>query len=484
MTGHAGAVRIVAFRPDGRRVASGGADRTVRIWDPATGRLLETVRSHQTPIAGLAYSPDGRRIASADEDGPIRVWEPEANETDGRSLHGHPQGVSRLPFIPDQARRLAFSPDGTMLASLGTTSDVRLWDVSDAGDPRVLRGHTAQVYPVAFSPDGRWIASGGWDQTVRLWDAASGRPAAAMEHASSGTIPTSSSRWPSARTDPGSPRGPGSARSESGTPATGRLLQDLDHPGRKRSGFVHELAFSPDGTRLYAGNDDRLACWDARTGRELPALPLPLRETRIVAFRPDGRRLAAAGKGDDLVIVDPADGRVIVRLRHDGGPIEAVRFSPDGRRLATGGESGDVRLWDADTGSLLRTFRSHTGEVFAVAWHPDGTPPGHRRPRPDHPDLGPGVRRRADRPRSGIPRTSSRWPSAPTARPWYPARATPPSGSGTPFRSLAACGQRRATTATGGETVEASPAPGDPIRIRAAVRQDRTDRTSDHSHSV
>jgi WD40 repeat protein len=319
----------------------------------------------------LAYSPDGRRLASADEDGPIRVWEPEGDERHGRSLHGHPQGVSRLPFIPDLARRLAFSPDGAMLASLGTTGDVRLWDVSDAGDPRVLKGHTAHVYPVAFSADGRWIASGGWDQRVRLWDAASGRPAAVMEH--------------ELREDPNfvlsvafSPDG---ARLASWArfgeirirdPATGQLLQVLGHAGRKRSGYVHDVAFSLDWTRLYAGNEDRIACWDARTGREHPALPVPLRETRIVVFRPDGRRLAAAGQDGHFVVVDPADGPVLVRLCHEGGSIEAVRFSPDGRRLATGGASGDVRIWDADTGRLRRSLESHTGEVFAVAWHPDG----------------------------------------------------------------------------------------------------------------
>jgi WD40 repeat protein len=372
LKGHAGDVRTVAFRPDGRRVASGGADRTVRIWDPAGGRLLETWRSHQTPIVSLAYSPDGRRIASAEEDGPIRVWEPEGDDGRGRSLHGHPQGVSRLPFIPDLARSLMFSPDGAVLASLGTTGDVRLWDVSDAGDPLVLRGHTAQVYPVAYCPDGRWIASGGWDQKVRLWDAASGAPVAVLEH--------------ELREDPNFVLSvafsPDVTRLASWSrfgeirlwdPASGRLIRVQGHAGRNRSGFVHELAFSPDGSRLYAGKDDRVACWDVRTGGELPALPLPLRETRIVAFRPDGRRLAAAGAGADLVIVDPADGRVLVRLRHEGGPIEAVRFSPDGRRLVTGGESGAVRLWDAEDGRLIRSFESHAGEVFAVAWHPDGT---------------------------------------------------------------------------------------------------------------
>jgi eukaryotic-like serine/threonine-protein kinase len=370
--GHAGDVRAVAIRPDGHRVASGGADRTVRIWDPASGRLLETSRSHQTPIVSLAYSSDGRRIVSAEEDGPIRLWEPGRDESHGRSLHGHPQGISRLPFIPDLARRLAFSPDGALLASLGTTGDVRLWDVSDAGDPRVLRGHTAEVYPVAYSPDGGLIASGGWDQKVRVWDATSGEPTAVLEHelcedpdfvlsvvfSPDGTRLASWARYGQIRV---------------WDAATGRLLLDLNHAARKRSGFVHELTFSPDGTRLYAGKEDRVVCWDTRTGRELTSLPLPLREIRIVAFRPDGRRLAAAGRDDELVVVDPVDGRVVVRLRHEGSPIEAARFSPDGRCLATGGDSGAVRLWDADTGRLLRSLESHAGEVFAVAWHPDGT---------------------------------------------------------------------------------------------------------------
>jgi WD40 repeat protein len=371
LKGHAREVRAVAFRPDGCRVASGGADHTVRIWDPGTGRLLETLRTHQTPVASLAYSPDGRRLASADEDGPIRIWEPGDDESHGRSLHGHPQGVSRLPFIPELARRLAFSPDGALLASLGTTGDVRLWDVSDAGDLRILRGHTAEVYPVAYCPDGRWIASGGWDQRVRLWDATSGEPAAVMEHerredpnfvlsvafSPDGTRLASWARFGDIRI---------------WDPATGRLLRVMRYTGRKRSGYVHELAFSPDGSRLYAGNDDRVTCWDAGTGREHPPLSLPLRDTRIVVFRPDGRRLAAAGRDGDLVFVDPANSEVLVRLRNEGGSIEAVRFSPDGHRIATGGQGGDVRLWDADTGRLLRILGSHAGEVFAVAWHPDG----------------------------------------------------------------------------------------------------------------
>ena len=183
LRGHAGRSCAVALRPDGRRMASGGADHTVRIWDPMTGRLLETLRQPPDPDrAPWLTAPTGAGSPRPTRTARSGSGSPKLNVNDARSFRGHPQGIARLPFVPDAAKRLTFSPDGAMLASLGTTGDVRLWDVSDAGDPRVLRGHTAHIYPVAVSPDGRWIASGGWDQKVRLWDAASGRPAAEMGH--------------------------------------------------------------------------------------------------------------------------------------------------------------------------------------------------------------------------------------------------------------------------------------------------------------
>jgi WD40 repeat protein len=163
LTGHTDGVLAVRFRSDGRRLASGGFDRTLRVWDAVTGEVLAVLTGHGATVTAVAFSNDGRLLASASRDRTVRLW-------DAQSL----QPLATLEHA-SLVHGVAFSPDGTRLAAACDDNTIRLWDVATRQEVAELRGHRAYVHAVAFGPDGTRLVSASGDFTVRVWDTLSPR---------------------------------------------------------------------------------------------------------------------------------------------------------------------------------------------------------------------------------------------------------------------------------------------------------------------
>jgi WD40 repeat protein/serine/threonine protein kinase len=353
--GHTNTVLTVTFSPDGKRILSGGRDGTIRQWDARTGAALDTRRGQAQEVWCVAYSPDGTRIASAGQGG-LRLW-----ATDG----GEPLAV----LHGDQATvaRLAFSPDGERIATAAYDGVARVWEPRELNAVRVLRGHRSPVSPVAISPDGRWFASAGSDREIRLWDGLTAEPLAVLRGHTSRVMALAVNR---AGTRLVSWSADGSLRLWD--PVSARLLASVPFAIPWSAEAPHTLGVSPDGKWLVCASGSRLHRWELATLRAGQGFPLPAPRLHQVAGSPDGLRLALAGEDGAIYQVAASTGQVLAVARGHQGVVHAISHSPDGRLLLSAGEDQTVRLWDATTGEPRRELRGHSSGVLAARFSPDG----------------------------------------------------------------------------------------------------------------
>ena len=436
LTGHSDAVNSVSFSPDGTILASASNDRTVKLWEMGTGREIETLEGHQGRVQSLTFSPDGAAIASGGYwDGTVILWDVATRQIAGTYSDDVQGGIYSFDF----------SLDGSILAFGTGNSTIELWDVATGTHVITLPGHRDNVYSMAFSPDGSTLASATRDK-IRLWDVSeffTPRPATvdklSGDHQQGpvnndldspfvvevrdrkgigieGVVVTFSitrgdgklnrqynvartttdvdgraqqtlTLGPEAGTHTVEVSVPGiesvtfiAVGVWSGIPTTGDLdFRTMNLPdgaitrfGKGAIGGDHgSIAFSPDSRLLAVASSIGIWLYEASTSREVALLTGHTGRVVSVAFSPDGSILAS-GSGDRTVkLWDTATGQNIATLEGHQGFVKSVAFSPDGTTLASGSSPsatgrGMALVWDVATGQNIATLEGHARTASGV----------------------------------------------------------------------------------------------------------------------
>jgi WD40 repeat protein len=395
-----GAIFTAAFNRAADRLAAGGADGAIRIWNvgsvpPAGGNVPadKQVAAHAGGVMSVTFSPDDQLVASGGADNTVRLWDGDKLTPAGQlpapqALGPAPSGPGPWPWGGQghtaPVTSVAFNTDGTRLVSGSNDKTVQLWDVSRRqriGDPMI--GHQGLVLSVAFVADGNGneIVSGGNEHALRFWNAVVGQPPTEPLVGHDGAVTSVAISPDSHRIVSGGVDGTVQLWDSD----TGIKITEM--PTSHPAGVISRVAFNQAGDIVASGSaDGKIRLWNLTTGIVTPIDTG--RPVTAIAMNRDGNRMASAGMDGQITIWELPSGRAIPLENRDHAMVFDVAFNPEGDRLASGGVAGKVRVWDLTgremweanaAAKLPKSFSDsqhlvpgRPGEVLGVAFSSDG----------------------------------------------------------------------------------------------------------------
>ncbi|RIK88318.1 MAG: hypothetical protein DCC67_00705 [Planctomycetota bacterium] len=439
IAGHAGAIQDVAFTPDGRRLVSVGDETLVRVWDVTTGEPVAALEGHAQSLTAVSASGDGRFIATGGAHEPcINIWDAAALKL-RQSLDAGP--AERLTFAPrdyrlavagrdgrlrilaragddwslaatidahaDVVRDVAWSPDGSRLATGAADHLAKLWDGATGDELAAIGVAQESVYGLAFRPDGRRLALSARNEPLRVWDCDQGKIVAelggdaglvsSVAYCPQGWRLLTASEdgsvrlWDAERTTAHDElRGHQSRVRSIDVAPDGRTLasQDADSASvvlwdvatAQPRRVLHALptaptavAFNRSGRLLATAVDSRLCIWDVTAGKLVHGLEMAARPLAGVAWHPRRDVLATQAQDGTMHIVDAASGKVVARWAAAEPSSPRLGYSPDGSCLVVGSRSGGVEVWRVATQTLVHELQGHTAPIVDMTFNRQGT---------------------------------------------------------------------------------------------------------------
>ena len=296
----------------------------------------------------------------------LRIWQADLRRVNLFNVNFQNADLAKSVFAESLSNvvSVAFSLDGTLLATGNVKGDICLWQVSDAKQLLTLKGHTGWAYSLAWSPQGNMLASGSGDRTVRLWDVREGRCVKVMH---GHTSQVTSVAW----------NFDGQALVSGSMDYTVRLWDVCEAKCLQilhgHTDQVYSVAWTSQSNIIASGSSDRtVRLWDISEGKCLKVLHGHTNWVYTVACHPQGNILASGSADCSVRLWDVAEGKCFKVLHGHTDHIWSVSFSPDGNMLASSSHDHTVRLWNIFEGRCLRVLHGHTNWVWLIAWSPDG----------------------------------------------------------------------------------------------------------------